>query len=141
MKILNKSLAVAALSCGMIIGTSAPLMAVTGYQDYGHDYGRGYGHEGLRHLIERTQQDLQMAAESGNSDHDQRQRYHDAQKHISDFDRHLTKGHFDKGELDHVIADVQGVLDHNTLMAQGRNALLQDVTQLREARARYDSRH
>jgi hypothetical protein len=26
-------------------------------------------------------------------------------------------------------------------MAQNRNALLQDVTQLREARARYDSRH
>ena len=141
MKTFGKSMAVAALSCGMMLATGAPLMAMTGYQDYGRDNGRGYEHEGLRRLIERTQQDLQMAAESGNSDHDQRQRYHDAQKHISDFDRHLTKGHFDKGELDHVIGDVQGVLDHNTLMAQGRNALLQDVTQLREARARYDSRH
>jgi hypothetical protein len=141
MKTLGKSMAVAALSCGMTLATGVPLMAGTGYQDYGRDHGRGYEHEGLRRLIERTQQDLQMAAESGNSDHDQRQRYHDAQKHISDFDRHLTKGHFDKDELDHVIGDVQGVLDHNTLMAQSRNALLQDVTQLREARARYDSRH
>lgn len=141
MRSLSKSMAVAALSCGLVLGTGVPLVAATGYQDYGRDYDHGYGHEGFRHLIERTQQDLQMAAESGNSDHDQRQRYHDAQKHISDFDRHLTKGHFDKGELDHVIGDVQGVLDHNTLMAQSRNALLQDVTQLREARARYDSQH
>lgn len=143
MRPFSKSMVVAALSCGLVFGTGVPLMAGTGsgYQDYGRDYGPGYEHGGLRHLVERTQQDLQMAAESGNSNHDQRQRYEDAQKHISDFDRHLTKGHFDKGELDHVIADVQGVLDHNTLMAQSRDALLHDATQLREARARYDSRH
>ncbi len=137
---LSKSMAIAALSCGLALGTGVPLMAGSAYQDYGRDYGRGYEHEGLRHLIERTQQDLQMAAESGNSDHDQRERYRNAQKNLSDFDRHLTKGHFDKDKLDHVIGDVQAVLDHNTLMAQSRNALLQDVTQLREARARYDSR-
>ncbi len=140
MRPLSKSIAVATLSCGLVFGAGVPLMAATAYQDYGHDYGRGE-HEGLRHLIERTQQDLQMAAESGNSDHDQRERYRNAQKNLSDFDRHLTKGHFDKDKLDHVIGDVQAVLDHNTLMAQSRNALLQDVTQLREARARYDSRH
>lgn len=145
MKLLNKLIAGTALSFGMLLCTTAPLMAATGYQyqdqDYGRDYGRGYNHEGLRHLVARTQQDIQIAAESQHADHDQRQRYHDAQKHFSDFDRHLTKGHFDKDELDHVIADVQGILDHNTLMANSRNALLQDVTQLREARARYDSRH
>jgi hypothetical protein len=124
----------------MTIGVSIPLQAAPPYQDYGRDYDRGYGHEGLRHLLERTQEDLRVAAESGNSDHDQRQRYREAQKHFSDFDRHLTKGHFDKDELDHVIADVQGVLDHNTLMGSSRNALLQDVTQLREVRARRDSR-
>lgn len=137
MRFINKSIAVAALSCGLVIGARVPLLATPAYQDYG----RGYEHEGLRHLIERTQQDLQMAEQSENVNHDQQERYRDAQKHISDFDRHLTKGHFDKGELDHVIADVQGVLDHNTLMAQSRSTLLQDVTQLREARARYDSRH
>jgi hypothetical protein len=141
MKLLNKSLAVTAMSCGMVLGTTAPLMAAPGYQDYGHDYGRGYDHEGLRRLINRTQQDIQMAAESEHGNHDQRERTHDAQKNLSDFDRHLTKGHFDKDKLDQVIGDVQGILDHNTLMASSRNALLQDVTQLREARARYDSRH
>lgn len=132
-----------ALGCGMLLCTTAPLMAATGYQDqdYGRDYGRGYNHEGLRHLINRTQQDIQMAAESEHGNHDQRERTHDAQKNLSDFDRHLTKGHFDKDKLDQVIGDVQGILDHNTLMANSRNALLQDVTQLREARAHYDSRH
>ncbi len=142
MKLLNKSIAVAALSCGMVLGATVPLMAAPGYQDqdYGRGYGHGYDNEGLRHLVARTQQDIQIASESGNSDHDQRQRYRDAQKHFSDFDRHLTKGHYDKDEMDHVIADVQGILDHNTLMANSRNALLQDVTQLREARARHDSR-
>ncbi|HSU59269.1 MAG TPA: hypothetical protein VLI55_08150 [Bryobacteraceae bacterium] len=143
MKLLNRSIAVTALSCGMVLGTTVPLMAATGYQDqgYGQGYGRGYNHEGLRHLIARTQQDIQMAAESEHGDHDQRERSKNAQKHLSDLDRHLTKGHFDKDELDHVIGDVQGILDHNTLMANSRNALLQDVTQLREARANYDSRH
>ncbi len=143
MRILNRSIAVTALSCGMVLGTTLPLMAAQASQDqdYGRGYGHGYNHENLRRLIDRTQQDIQMSAESQHGNHDQRQRNQDAQKHLSDFDRHLTKGHFDKDELDHVIGDVQGILDHNTLMANSRNALLQDVTQLREARAHYDSRH
>ncbi len=88
----------------------------------------------------RTQQDVQAASEGApNINGDQRERYRDAQKHISDFDRHLSKGHYDKDEIDHVIADVQGILDHNTLMAHDRDALQQDVTQLREARARHNS--
>lgn len=140
MNILKRSIAVATLGCGTMIGPSISLLAAAPYQDYGRDYDRGYDHEGLRHLLDRTQEDLRVAAESGNGDHDQRQRYREAQKHFSDLDRHLTKGHFNKDELDHAIADVQGILDHNTLMGSSRNALLQDVTQLREVRARHDSR-
>jgi hypothetical protein len=140
MKAFNKSIAMAALSCGLMLGSTVPVMAASAYQDYGRGYGRDYEYSGLRRLVARTQQDIQAASEAAtNINGDQRERYRDAQKHISDFDRHLSKGHYDKDEIDHVIADVQGILDHNTLMAHDRDALQQDVTQLREARARHNS--
>lgn len=92
-----------------------------------------------RDLIGRTQADLQQARSSSIAEHKDRDRYKHAEGHLSTFDRHLVKHHFDKGELDSAIGDVQSVLDHNTLTPEGRNALLQDVAGLRRMRADYDS--
>jgi hypothetical protein len=87
----------------------------------------------LRGLVDRTQSDLRAASdlEHGNKQHD---RYKNAQDHLSDFDRSLSKGKFDKGRLDTAIADIQHLLDHNTLQASSRDALREDVDQLRMAR-------
>jgi hypothetical protein len=91
-----------------------------------------------RGLISQTQADLQQAQSSPVSGKE-RERYENANRHLSDFDRHLTKQHFDKGKLDDCIGDVQSVLDHNTLSPESRDALRRDVSDLRRLRADYDS--
>src|SRR5215471_13998361 len=76
-----------------------------------------YGQEaygGVRDLVQRAQADLvhaqQLAQKSGD-----RKRIDNAQKRLSDFDRSLSKGKFDKSRMNKAIDDMQSVLDHNTL--------------------------
>jgi hypothetical protein len=96
-----------------------------------------------RDLIARVQNDLKRAEEfSGHGgvkkvkrDEKEIERYRNAQRHASDFDRHLAKGHFDKGELDDVINDIKNVLDHNTLESEDRDRLNDDIRDLRDFRA------
>ena len=120
------------LGLGLAMGGATLLPAASGdsaFQEYGNDGGD------LRGLVDRTQADLRAA---GDIQHDQkeRERYKHAQKSLSTFDRHLAKGHFDKDKLDDAIGDIQSVLDHNTLQASSRDALMRDVADLRVARAR-----
>jgi hypothetical protein len=126
----EESLGVFSLGLGLAIGGAALLPAGnSGFQQYRNDWGDIHG------LIDRTQSDLRAA---GDMEHGQkeRERYHHAQKSLSTFDRHLSKGHFDKDKLDEAIGDIQNVLDHNTLQASSRDALLADVGDLRAARDR-----
>ncbi len=139
MKSLNSTLAAVLLSAGMIVGTAAPLAAASnGWYQYqygerdGGRYPERYGD--LRSLVDRTQNDLRSSAELEHNNGDQRERYRNAQGHLSTFDRNLTKGHFDKGELDKAIHDVRSVLEHNALQASARDALLRDVQDLRAVR-------
>jgi hypothetical protein len=93
--------------------------------------------EGIRGLIDRTQSDLRAAEDVVDPKNSKdRERYRNAQKNLSDLDRHFTKGKYDKGELDRSIGDIQSILDHNTLQASSRDALLRDIEDLRVARAR-----
>jgi hypothetical protein len=143
MKLFSRSIAVLSLFCGTMLVAGVPLASASsgnGYQEYPPQYGPPQyapTPEGLRDLVARTQEDIRRSEHFAQGDHDQIKRCRDAQQHLSTFDRHLTKGHYDKGELDHVIADVQGILDHNTLQAEMRDALLRDVEDLRAARARH----
>ncbi len=131
MKGLGPSLAALTLGVGLATGSAALLPAAghAAFQQYGNDWGD------LRGLVDRTQADLRAA---GDIQHGQkeRERYKHAQKSLSTFDRHLSKGRFDKDKLDDAIGDIQSVLDHNTLQARSRDALLQDVADLRVARER-----
>jgi len=99
---------------------------------------------GARELIARVQTDLKRASEFSNNgdvkkvkkDEKEIERYRNAQHSASSFDRHLSKGKFDKGELDSLIHNVKNVVDHNTLESRDRDALLNDLRDLREFRAR-----
>jgi hypothetical protein len=99
---------------------------------------------GARDLIARVQNDLKRAADFGRNgdvkkvkrDEKEIERYRNAQHSASSFDRHLSKGKFDKGELDSLINDVKNVVDHNTLESQDRDALSNDLRELRDFRAR-----
>jgi len=93
-----------------------------------------------RNLIDRTQDDLRRAADFERHNGKETSRYENAQKHLSDFDRELTRGHFDKGRLDDAIGDMKDVMDHNTLAPEARDALQRDLGDLRGMREDHDRR-
>jgi hypothetical protein len=136
MKRLNKTIAVLSFSFAFLAGSTVPLAAAVPWaQEYppGPEYPAPYT-GGLRSLVDRTQADLRMAEEQEHQKGEQRERYRDAQGHLSSFDRHLTKGRFDKGELDKSIDSIKSILDKNVLQASSRDALVRDLDGLREAR-------
>lgn len=119
------------LAAGLLMMGSLPPAAVGAPQYEGY-YRQ---HPDLRQLIDQTQNDLRNARELEHDKGKGQERYRNAQKSLSTLDRHLTKGKFDKGDLDQAIEDIQNVLDHNTLQSSSRDALLSDVRNLRIARA------
>ena len=98
-------------------------------------YERDVDYGNIRGIVDKTQTDLQAAAnlEQGSKERD---RYHHAQSHLSNLDKELAKGHFDKGKLESAIKEIQNVLNHNTLQSTTRDALMRDVTDLKIARDR-----
>lgn len=90
-------------------------------------------YEEARAVVDRTQTDLTRSIGLVR-DSKELERYKNAQKKLSTFDRHLVKGKFDKGTLDSAIEDLQHVLDHNTLQGQDRDTLMDDIHRLRELR-------
>lgn len=120
-----------------------PVHAASGFYEraaIGDDrrYDNGAMQSRLRDVVDRTQSDLREAANLEHRKGDERDRYKDAQGHLSSFDRSLTKGKFDKGELDKSIGKIKEILDKNVLQASSRDMLLRDLTDLKFARARRD---
>jgi hypothetical protein len=87
-----------------------------------------------RSLVERVQKDLHHAARMDQEREKHRERYDNAEHHLSDFDRELARNHFDKGKLDTAIDDVKNVVENNTLDPQARDILTQDLRDLRNLR-------
>ncbi len=135
MKFVYKPLFATVLTVGLLSGGgSAVLSAAPQNYPVGNPYPAPY--TDLRGLIDRTQNDLRTASELEHGNAGQRERYHSAQGHLSTFDRHLVKGHFDKGELDKSINEVKSILDHNVLQVSTRDMLGHDLEDLRAARDR-----
>ena len=88
-----------------------------------------------RAVIDRTQNDLRRAEDFERQKGKEVSRYDNAQKHLSDFDRDYTRGHFDKGKLNDAINNLKDVVDHNTLNPQDRDALSADLRDLRLVKA------
>ena len=136
-----KTLAAAfALSATLAVGS---IQAAGGYSERGDDrydrrYDNGEMQSRLRDVIDRTQSDLREATNLEHRKGDERDRYKDAQGHLSSFDRNLTKGKFDKSELNKSIDKIKEILDKNVLQASSRDMLLRDMTDLKFARARRD---
>jgi len=132
MKSTNRFLLSLAFAGGLVVAGAVahPAVANAAFQQPGPDAGD------IRGLVDRTQTDLRAAADQEVGGEESHKRYRTAQKDLSVFDRHLTKGHFDKEALGNSISDIQGILDHNTLQASTRDMLLRDVGDLRVARDR-----
>ena len=90
----------------------------------------------LRSIVDKTQSDLRAASDlqHGNKQND---RYHKAQDHLSKLDRSLSHGKYNKSALNDSIDGVKSILDHNTLQASARDALMRDLTELKIARDRH----
>jgi uncharacterized membrane protein YccC len=95
-----------------------------------------YGQErrDARDLVDRVQEDLQRAADFTRNNAKERERYHNAQHHLSEFDRQMRSGHFDKGKLDDAIDDLKNLVQNNTLESRDRDALATDLADLRVMR-------
>jgi hypothetical protein len=88
---------------------------------FGQEYGRA------RDLVAKVQVDLQRAADFTHKNDKERDRYRDVQHHLSEFDRELRAGKFDKGKLDDAINTLKDVVKNNTLESRDRDALSQDL--------------
>jgi hypothetical protein len=128
-----KSLPALVLTLGLASGGAVALQAQA--PGYGQEYPAPYG-GGLRGIVDRTQNDLRTAEEMEHNKEDQRERYQHAQGHLSTFDRKLTHGKFDRGELDKSVDSIKSILDHNVLQASTRDALIRDMQDLKVARDR-----
>lgn len=91
----------------------------------------GQDSSGLRDLVAKTQEDLRRASEFMRSKNKERERYEKAQRALSEFDRKLAKGDFDKGKLDEALDELKEVVKDNTLESRDRDALTTDLAALR----------
>jgi hypothetical protein len=130
MNLMKRSVAALSFTCALALTSAVPVAAAPGgwYQE-------GDWHHHLREIVDRTQNDLTAAVQiaTGPKDHE---RYRHAQKELSDFDRKLSRGHFDEGKLKDCIGAINDILDHNTLQPSTRDALRADNEDLKMIRDR-----
>lgn len=115
------------------------------YEDRGEgprrDDDRRFGGEfgPARSLVGRVQNQLRRVERFSQAEGKDRERIQNAQRHLSEFDRKLSRGDFDKDKLDEAIDDVKNVVDHNTLQPDDRDDLsrsLEDLRHMRSVRGR-----
>jgi len=97
-----------------------------------------YDPDSVSGLIERVHVDLDRAYNAWHVSGGERGRLNHAENELRDFAKKWHRGRFDKGELDDAIAAVQHVLDNNHMNGREREALSEDVGQLRAMREAYD---
>ena len=108
------------------------------YRDSDRGYDRDYGYErrdGGFNVIRAVERDLERAASRGYLGGRERERIDRALRNLSDFDRELSRGRFDRHALDKAIERVDDVVRHSALDYRERNLLIADVNRLREFRA------
>jgi hypothetical protein len=103
-------------------------------------YGEGnrFSPASVSTLIDRVHDDLNHAYGVWKFSDSDRGRLNNAEKQLREFAQKWSKLKFDRGELDDAIGAIQHVLDENKLPADGRDALSDDVTKLRQLRDAYD---
>lgn len=100
--------------------------------------GGPYQPDSVSALVERVHSDLNQGYERWRLSNGDRERLNKAEKRLRGFAGDWRHGKFDKGDLDSSIAAVQHVLDNNHLAGPERDALWNDVEQLRHMREAYD---
>lgn len=102
------------------------------------DGGPRYDAHSITVLVDRVHSDLDHAYTVWHFSNDDHDRLNHAEKELRDFSKKWNDNKFDKGELDDAISSVQHVLDNNKMPREQRDALSDDVGQLRNMRQAYD---
>ena len=89
-------------------------------------------------LVDRVHTDLNHAYGMYHFSNDDRDRLNHAEKELRDFTGKWEHGRFDKGQLNGAIDSVQRVLDKNRIPPEARDAITDDVSQLRKMREAYE---
>ena len=97
-----------------------------------------YSPDAVTSLIGRVHEDLNHAYGVWHFSDSDRDRLNHTEKELREFAQKWSHSKFDKGELDDAIGALQDVLDHNKLPQPNRDALSDDITQLRNMRTAYD---
>jgi hypothetical protein len=121
---------------GFLSVVSLVTLAATGQAQFGPE-GR-YRPESISALIDHVHEDLSRGYGVWHLKHGDRERLNHAEHQLRDFAKHWAHGKFDKANLDRSIGDVQKVIDDNHLSGGERDALFNDVEELRRMREAYD---
>jgi hypothetical protein len=106
------------------------------YRDSDRYYDRDYERrDGGFNAVRAVQRDLERVASRGYLGGRERDRIDRALRYLSDFDRDLSRGRFDRHALDKAIERVDDVVRHSALDYRERNILIGDVNRLRDFRA------
>jgi hypothetical protein len=89
-------------------------------------------------LVDRVHTDLNHAYGVWHFSDADRDRLNHAEKDLREFAKKWEDGKFDKGQLDGAIDSVQHVLDNNKMPTDERDALSEDISQLRKMREAHD---
>ena len=101
-------------------------------------FGVKYDSRTVSELVDRVHTDLDHAYGVHRFSSEDRERLNHAEKELRDFAQKWDHGKFDKGQLDGAIGAIQHTLDNNKMPPEARDALSEDVTQLRKMREAYD---
>lgn len=124
------------LMIATLVSFALPPLAPQAHAQFGPE--NRYSPRQVDALIDRVHEDLNHAYGVWHFSDSDRDRLNNAEKQLREFAQKWDKGKFDKGELDDAVGAIQHVLDNNKLPADGRDALSDDVTQLRRMRDAYD---
>ena len=89
-------------------------------------------------LVDQVHSDLDRAYGGFRLSGDDRGRLNHAEKELREFAQKWDGHNFDKGLLDDAIGSIQHVLDNNKLPQRDRDAISDDVSELRRMREAYD---
>jgi len=105
---------------------------------YGQFEKQRYDPASVSALVDQVHTDLNRAYSSWHLSGGERDRLNHAEKQLREFAQKWSDHHFDKGQLDDAISSIQHVLDNNKMTGRERDAISDDVTQLRNMREAYD---
>jgi hypothetical protein len=97
-------------------------------------FAQGDYHDRARSLVSQTDKDLRKISRSAIEAKD-RERYEEALRRLSEFDKEMARGKYEKDKLDEAIERVDKITKENTLSPDARDTLLNDLRDLRELRS------